>query len=188
MKVTKYYIDTENRDVDLHIAVVSDLHSRPYLKVIEALKTIKPKIILMPGDIVEIASFYMEKRNRAGLEFLREASEIAPCYYCYGNHEIYYSHAKGGNPKVPDEELSVKYLNLIKSFGVHVINDSYEMFSDNNCVIGGLVCGRDTVPDTAPSDFLDICFLHEFDKLDDFKILLCHYPHYYEKYLKNTKY
>jgi len=186
MKVTKYYIDTEKRDVDLHMAVVSDLHSRPYSKVIEALRAMRPKMILLPGDIVEIAVSYMEQRNRAGLEFLQEASKIAPCYYCYGNHEIYYSHAKGGKSKTPDEELSAKYLELIKSYGIHVINDSYEISIDNNCAIGGLVCGRDMIPDIDRSNIPNLRFLHEFDKLEGFKILLCHYPHYYERYLKNT--
>lgn len=84
MNISRYVISTKKSNVDLRLAVVSDLHARPFDKVIDALIKIQPDAILMPGDIVEIAAEYMEERNRNGLSFLQEASRIAPCYYCYG--------------------------------------------------------------------------------------------------------
>ena len=92
MKIKKYTVYTEQKGTDLTLACVSDLHARPYDKVIAAVKKIKPDAILLPGDIVEIAAEYMNERNQNGLNFLKEASKIAPCYYTYGNHEIYFSH------------------------------------------------------------------------------------------------
>lgn len=194
MKTTKYRIFTKKKGISIKLAVVSDLHARPYKNVLEAVRYINPDVILLPGDIVEIAADYMDKRNQNGLEFLREVSQIAPTYYCHGNHEIYFSHAKGGNPHTPDRELSQVYLDRIKAYGVHVINDRYEQTASTNdadrangIFVGGLVCGRDMDPElnqNAP----DLDFLSRYDSESGYKILLCHYPHYYERYLKNTSF
>ena len=194
MKISRYKIETYKKGINLKIAVVSDLHARPYKKVVEALERIKPDAILMPGDIVEIAADYMNKRNQNGLNFLNAASRIAPCYYCYGNHEIFYSHAKFGHPKTPDPKLESQYLDLIKSYGINMVNDRYVELvtsreNDNRdevkLLVGGLVCGRDMDPAlNMPLPNLD--FVSEFNAEDGLKILLCHYPHYYEKYFKGS--
>ena len=188
MKVTEYEIRTDKSGIDMRFAVVSDLHARSYKKIIDALKSISPDAILLPGDIVEIAAGYMDKRNQNGLRFLEEAVDIAPCYYCYGNHEIYYSHAKWGRSGRPETALSKEYMERILECGVHVINDSEEVFKCGSCEvsIGGLVCGWDTDPDSQ-MDKPDLNFLKRFDESNAFKILLCHYPHYYEEYLKDAK-
>lgn len=193
MKISKYLIETSKIETDIRIAAVSDLHARPYGKVLKAVKTIDPDIILLSGDILEIAAGYMEKRNRNGLDFLKESAQIAPCYYCYGNHEVYYSHAKRYLPKTPDERLCAEYKKMIEEFGVHIVNDRYESvtaeckssFNKTSFYIGGLVCGRDMDPDLRQSE-PNLCFLDDFSNIEGFKILLCHYPHYYEKYMKNT--
>lgn len=185
MKISKYDITTEKKGINIKLACVSDLHARPYGKVIAALEAISPDAILLPGDIVEIAADYMNSRNQNGLKFLKEAARIAPCYYTYGNHEIYYSHARGKNSKTPDPTLSKKYLETIRSCGVHLINDSFEALEITNVVlVGGLVCGRDMDPALDQKD-PDLNFLSDYAKKQGFKILLCHYPHYYEKYLKD---
>ena len=190
MKTTKYQLFTHKKGINIRLAVVSDLHARPYKEVLETIKTIKPDAILLPGDIVEIAAEYMDRRNRNGLEFLREAAGIAPTYYCYGNHEIYYSHAKKGETNTPEACLSAEYLERIRSFGIHVINDAHEAIvkpseSSEGLIVGGVVCGRDMDPALNMKD-PDLDFLASYEKERGFKILLCHYPHYYEKYLKNT--
>ncbi len=196
MKISKYKIETDKKGISLKIAVVSDLHARSYKKVVEALERIKPDAILMPGDIVEIAADYMNKRNQNGLNFLEVASRIAPCYYCYGNHEIFYSHAKFGHPKTPDPKLGAEYLDRINSYGINLVNDKYTeiKFSGKNdnqnfekILVGGLVCGRDMDP-SLNMPLPNFEFLSEFNAEAGFKILLCHYPHYYEKYLKGSSF
>ena len=188
MKITNYSILTDKEGIDLKLAVVSDLHARPYKKAVKALKQISPDIILLPGDIVEIAAEYMSKRNENAMEFLKECIDIAPTYYCRGNHEIYYSHAKFGHSKTPDRALDAESSKLILSYGINAVNDSYVQVvlkNETPIFIGGMVCGRDKDP-ALNSPIPDLEFLSEFDKVSDFKILLCHYPHYYEKYLKDT--
>lgn len=190
MKTTRYQLFTDKKGINIKLAVVSDLHARPYKKVLDAVKTMNPDAILLPGDIVEIATEYMDDRNKNGLDFLREAASVAPTYYCYGNHEIYYSHAKSGKSKTPDKRLSADYLERIRAFGVHVINDALEIIVapseiSDGLTVGGLVCGRDMDPSLNMND-PDLDFLTSYGKESGFKILLCHYPHYFEKYLKNT--
>lgn len=192
MRISKYIIETEKKGIDVRLAVVSDLHARPYNAVIDAVKRIGPDVILLPGDIVEIAAPYMDKRNQNGLNFLKEIVSIAPVYYCYGNHELYYSHAKCGKSKRPDPTLANAYSQRIVEFGVHLINDCFEPCKNRRqetdaapLYVGGLVCGRDMDPDLSQKD-PDLHFLKEYEKAKGYKILLCHYPHYYEKYLKNT--
>ena len=190
MKIKKYTVYTDKKGIDLRFACVSDLHARPFHKALEAVKKIEPDVILLPGDIVEIAAEYMNERNQNGLNFLSEAAKIAPCYYTYGNHEIYFSHAKGEETHTPDSSLGEEYLEKIKSYGIHVLNDSFEHLDmkgkGDGIIIGGLVCGRDMDPKlNCPEPDLD--FLKSFSERDGIKILLCHYPHYYEKYVKNTK-
>ena len=186
MKISRYNVTTDKKGVNVKFACVSDLHARPYGKVIAALEKISPDAILLPGDIVEIAADHMDARNQYGLNFLKEAVRIAPCYYTYGNHEIYYSHAKGKRAKTPDTALSEKYVEDIRSWGVHLINDSFEILSsDAPILVGGLVCGRDMDPALVQKE-PDLSFLSDYAKKQGFKILLCHYPHYYEKYLKDV--
>lgn len=188
MKIKKYTIYTEQKGIDVRFACVSDLHARPYDKVLAAVKKIDPVAVLLPGDIVEIAAEYMDERNQNGLGFLHEVAKLAPSYYTYGNHEIYFSHAKGEESNTPDKALSEKYLKLIDYYGIHLINDRFEKLeikdSSANILVGGLVCGRDMDPNLNCKE-PDLSFLKDYSEKESFKILLCHYPHYYEKYVKN---
>ena len=187
MKVTRYSITTDKTNNPIRVACVSDLHARPANKVIDELEHMHPDLILLAGDILEISTDYMEKRNRDALDFLRRAANIAPCYYCFGNHEIYYSHAKFGKPKVSDPTLRAHHLDLICEYGINIINDADRevCICDNDILIGGLVCGRDMDPDL-DSPLPDLDFVSDFSQKQGFKILLCHYPQHYDKYLRNT--
>ena len=189
MKTTEYTIKTEKVNKKLCIATVSDLHARNPQKVLSALKDISPDLILLPGDILEVANEYMSKRNKNAIFFFREAVKIAPCYYCFGNHEIYYSHTKRENNRIPNDNILKNILEQIESFGIHIVNDSYDTVKICDCsiFIGGLVCGKDTDPSLNQPE-PNLRFLDEYSQINGFKILLCHYPHYYEKYLEKTNF
>lgn len=194
MKISKYNILTDKKGINIKFACVSDLHARPYQRILNALKTIRPDAILLPGDIVEIAAEYMHQRNQFGLNFLKECALIAPCFYTYGNHEIYYSHTKGDQSPTPDKQLGTDYMNTILSYGINVINDCYKEFEiasvegadPNKVLIGGLVCGRDMDPNLN-MPLPNVEFLNDYSSKEGFKILLCHYPHYYYKHVQSTK-
>lgn len=185
MKITKYNLCTAKDTADLKIACVSDLHAHPCQTVLRLLEVISPDIILLAGDIMEIPTDYMEKRNKNAICFLEQAAKIAPCFYCFGNHEIYYSHAKDGRAKTPDPTMLSNYKELISNMGIHILNDEYTTLKDSTVHIGGLVCGYDKDPNFE-FNTPNTNFLKEYDKITGFKILICHYPHYYTEYLKSS--
>ena len=188
MKITKYSINTKKIKGNIKIACVSDLHGRPSKKVIAALQSVSPDIILLAGDIFEVANKYMEERNANSFDFLAKAIKIAPVYYCFGNHELYYSHARKKNDRICESEMRKNYTRIIKEIGVKIINDSYTYVNDiieSEILIGGIICGYDKLPSSSIEE-INFDALDEYAQKSGFKILICHYPHYYEKYLKNT--
>ncbi len=190
MRITNYHIDSNDTGIRLIAAVCSDLHSQPFEKILKAFRKISPDIILLAGDIVEVSNEYMSSRNANMVNFFREAANIAPCYYCFGNHEIYFSHTNLEKDRIPDSKMHNEFIDSIKHIGIHLVNDIYEEIETNTrqkCLIGGLVCGRDMNP-AIDMPYPDIDFLKKYNSEKGFKILLCHYPHYYEKYLKDTSF
>lgn len=185
MKIAKYNIYTEKNISDLKVACVSDLHAHPCQKVLKALNIISPDIILLAGDIMEIPIDYMEQRNENAMYFLEQAAKIAPCFYCFGNHEIYYSHAKDGYSRNPDPQMLSSYKERISDMGICILNDKYTTFKGSTVYIGGLVCGYDKDPSFGLNT-PNINFLKEYGSISGFKILICHYPHYYIEHLKST--
>ncbi|MBQ8408722.1 MAG: metallophosphoesterase [Clostridia bacterium] len=187
MKITKYVTYTSKPGIDLRFTVVSDLHARPYDGILKALRNASPDAILLPGDILEIISPKMEKRNQNGWEFLKAAAKIAPCYYCYGNHELYNTASKRTTSAVDDIDRQ----RTVRSLGIHLVNDSFERLDSYQhapVYVGGLVCGRDMVDSKQYDRSLNRDFLSAYEAESGYKILLCHYPHYYEEHLKNTEF
>lgn len=188
MKITKYPIISDKISKSISVACVADVHARNPRRIIETLKKMKPDLILLAGDIFEVANNYMEKRNKNSAFFLESIKDIAPVFYCFGNHEIYYSHTHTRERTNPDPTMFSELIKFIKEQGIHLVNDSLEAINigGNTLTIGGIVCGYDTDP---AIDFTnpDLSIVRKIDERDDFKILICHYPHYYEKYFKDTK-
>ena len=69
------------------IAQISDLHNDLFGKgngkLLEQLRTIRPDIIVITGDLVD--SF--DTQISVAVDFAEEAGQIAPVYYVTGNHE-----------------------------------------------------------------------------------------------------
>ena len=164
-------------------ALVSDLHSRKSTdigKITDILSSHAPDAILMPGDIFERIDGSNKQGNTAGFELIRFCSELAPVYFSVGNHE------NGGTG-------SWNFIKWRKSFFIPKYYDPSELdrifdcgavFLDNGFAIedgiayGGLTSGlinKERKPDTS--------WLDEFCALDVPKVLLCHHPEYYTKYL-----
>jgi len=187
MKITEYIIKSSKITQKTKIALVSDVHDRPVDKIIDALKLIKPDIIAIPGDLttrLDLAECEAAVNERGEIvshknafKLLNEAVKIAPTYYSLGNHELcgHFYKRNFGNRILPE--------NLAK------IKESGAVLLDNKCVregeiiIGGLTTGmtnESLVPHTG--------WLEGFAATDGFKLLLCHHPEYYSKYLKKYKF
>ena len=101
----------ESRHPGIHarVAVVADLHDRPYGTVLNALRREAPDMILIAGDLTEsLIPGPEEGLTRPGLTLLPEAVGIAPTFYAYGNHETGAGHIKlSRTDPLPPEPLTV---------------------------------------------------------------------------------
>lgn len=138
----------------LRLAVVADLHDKPFEDVMEDLSSCDA--ILVPGDLVSRhrKTFVFSER------FLKEAPEAAPVFYSFGNHERKCAFAEEWRRKV--KQSRVTFLDN-ESVGFRGIR------------LGGLTSLSGHGADTA--------FLDRFEKEDGFKLLMCHHPEIYRDYV-----
>ncbi len=175
---TAYYtiatdkLDNPNREIK--IIQLSDTHSTIYPDdtLVEKIKMEKPDFILLTGDIIDdilpvINSEYL----------LEKIKDIAPIYYCTGNHE-YMSQ---------DFEKRIKRL---ESFGITYLNDEFVLLDvDGNKISFSGV--NDPYLNYIYEDYLPIDkriqnLEKKYSKIDykGFRILLSHRPEISDVYSK----
>ncbi len=206
LKIKEYAIPFER---DITIAVAADLHEQDPSDAIAKLSEIKPDLILIPGDLFERLTedykrefakpnggelhhgikshifhfmFWCMRRlddfmegfrllfpgikpvqyvKEHSYQFLEKAAKIAPLIYSPGNHEMY---------------LTEEDYKILEETGTIILDNSdceYQI-ADIPVQIGGLTGN------------IDLTWLEEFSKKDGMKILLCHQPDLYVKYIWNT--
>ena len=182
MKITEYRIKNERFDRGYVFALLSDLHGNDPAPTIEAVKKIAPDFILAPGDIFEpLDSKENDDKNESGFTLLRECVKIAPTFFAPGNHELggvgsWRLKWKIGHSR--EKRYSPHNLARILASGAFFLDDEYRVIGD--IAFGGLTSAliRD---DKRP----DLEALSGFFAEDRPKVLLCHHPEYYKKYLKD---
>lgn len=177
----------------LLLALLADFHNSRPGPVLDSLKKRKPEIITVAGDFIvgdqpEGQELKIDE-NRNALELLRGCAEIAPTFVSPGNHEYM---------------LTDKELEIVRSTGIRLLDN--EWTDCKGIWIGGLssayftqyrayrkkLFGKDLYP-RPPKDMLrtkqvpELAWLDRFEKLEGFKILLCHHPEYYPLYLRERK-
>lgn len=111
-------------------------------------------------DIIAIVGDTINRHtgmHHRALKMIKALSEIAPVYFSFGNHEIKY-------PILKSEDF--------EKAGATVLDNGFIRYSDE-LVIGGY------------TPFSEPYWIPSFEAEKGFKLLLCHHPEYYEKYLKN---
>lgn len=116
MKLTTYERTSPKVSRAYDLVMLSDLHNKPYDKLIAQVAGEQPDAILVVGDIVD----RHRKTWKRALPFLEACSGVAPTFFSYGNHEIKF-------PKLSEED--------IMGTGVILLDDSYIRFGD--LLIGG---------------------------------------------------
>ncbi len=177
IQTTHYHIKGNCPERPLCIAIASDLHCEPCETPLERIRSEKPDLILIPGDLMDDTTLADSKSN--GYHFLRACAEIAPTFYSLGNHEIACYHK--GNPwrhptPIP---LTEDAIARIRATGVHFLdNDCVRFESMTICGIGSGINGRKNKPDTD--------LIRHFAEQSGYRILLCHHPEYFVPYIKGT--
>ena len=184
MKETFYRIP----GLPCRLAMISDLHERPFDAVIRSLQKRRPDIITIAGDLREGISPRGEEpvvlRGNT-VPFLKACREIAPVYMSLGNHEWMLS----------DEDL-----RILRDTGTVILDN--EWITLPGIQLGGLTSSvipkyrkyrEQTGRVYPPADISfrrqrilpDTGWLDEFEKQPGFRILLSHHPEYWEPCLRN---
>ena len=192
--LTEYEIKSKKINKPLKIGLISDLHERKADDIFELLKIAAPDMIAIAGDTLErfgeehyervnelnpiksiffIIAMYVDHavrvitRNKNTAEpenayrFLKASGKLAPSFMSLGNHE---------------EELTENDRSILSEYGVTLLDNSSVKAEINGqeLLIGGL------------SSFYDEEWLKGFSEEKGFKILLCHHPEYYDRFVKET--
>lgn len=181
MRNTFYKIYSPLFKRNIRFALVSDLHNQDYRKPLELVRKAKPDYILFAGDIFEALDGSFEEENKRVLPLFFEAAKIASCFYCTGNHEDHATHSERYGIQIfygMGHHYKEDFLSEIERSGVRLLLDDYVIL--NGIAFGGLASGL-----VCENGEPRIDFLNKFASLDVPKVLICHHPEYYEKYIKN---
>ena len=167
MRLTRYESRSKRLSRRVRVASVADLHDAPYEKLLALLEEAEPDMVAVPGDFADTPT-----RRENGLGFLTACARRYPTFVSLGNHE---------NKSDPQTLLP-----LLAKTGAELLDDRYVRFGE--LAVGGLSTGwragmrqnRGETP--APN----LSFLAEFAALDAPRLLLCHHPEYYPRYIKKT--
>lgn len=193
--LTEYKLKSNKLTEPLTIGLIADLHERKADDLFELLKSAKPDLIAIAGDTLEritgedlarrrkndpiriavftaayfadnVISSVTRNKNYADPEnayrFLRGAAGIAPVFMSLGNHE---------------EELTEEDYALIDNNKITLLDNTDKTVAINNqkLHIGGV------------STMCDKKWLDDFSNQNGYKILLCHYPEYYDEFIKEKQ-
>ncbi len=155
--VTDYEVHSPKLQKPLCLAVVTDLHGGEYADVIPALR--KADAILVVGDLINRHAGHWGH----ALDFLRDAPDIAPTFFSIGNHELLAREAAG-------------FRKLLDESRVMVLDNRWTTFE--GIVLGGLSsrCARGKMPP-------DVTFLPDMAAQPGFRLLMCHQPEFYARYV-----
>lgn len=169
IEVTEY--DYANAELPLsfegfRIVHLSDLHNKIFGQnnepLLTKLRDLDPNMIVLTGDIVD-ASTHTDVD--AALLFLRQAAQIAPTAYIYGNHE-----------HLLEKSVLADYESKVRETGVIFLsNEEVQIVSDRNQTFTLIGLDDNSLQANILKTLAD-------DALDDFVLLLAHEPQFLEEY------
>ena len=174
----------------LRLALVADLHGQAPDAVLASLRRRKPDLICVAGDFVHgvppRAGLKLEERPDI-LRFFRAAAALAPCFVSLGNHEWL----------LTEEDLA-----LVRKTGVTLLDNSWAEW--DGLVIGGLTSAYvrgyqsfraehpgerypqpDKIHHVARGVQPELDWLEDFTAQEGYRLLLCHHPEYWPRWLRH---
>lgn len=170
LDITQYNIES-NDCGSLKIVQLSDLHSKPFNKVLKKTQEINPDIICITGDYINDKCKNKDKM----LNFGKELVKIAKVYYITGNHERRLENFESIMQELSDIGFIV-LLNRIsvyndKGFDVNILglDENQADFKDYKARKNGTFVYKDMSP-----------YFAELENNSGFKIVLSHFPENFE--------
>lgn len=177
-ETTYYECTSEKIGEPIKIALLADLHNcefgRKNRKLIQAIAEEEPDLILIAGDMVNCT----DPDVSVAVELCRQLVEVAPVYYCYGNHEGILMHDGLDGVKIPIDEY------VEETGAVFFRRSFYHIEVNGNMVdIGAVPVGLSGFEQWGA---------YKVDELEaadetDYKILLSHHPDLYYEELQDVK-
>lgn len=168
--ITQYNIKSNDYG-SLKIVQLSDLHSKPFDKVLKKTQELNPDIICITGDYINDRCKNKEKM----LNFGKELVKIAKVYYITGNHERRLENFESIMQELSDIGFIV-LLNRVsvfndKGFNVSILglDENQADFDDYKARKNGTFVYKDMSP-----------YFAELEKNSGFKIILSHFPENFE--------
>ena len=162
----------------LTVALLSDTHDGDEEPVLRSLRARKPDVICVAGDVIygyrRTGACPLEQEQPHVLPLLRGCAALAPTCLSLGNHE---------------RRLTADDLALLRDTGCTLLDNGW--IRQNGLVIGGLTSAAVTdrrreeagdPPARRGRPALD--WLDGFETQEGLKILLCHHPEYYPRWLR----
>lgn len=155
--LTPYQLHTGRLAQPLTFLIISDLHDEPFDDLMPLVH--KADAVLVPGDI----SNRYRQTFEEGLRFLSQCAALRPTFFSLGNHEL-------------RQKRYPELMARIRETGAEVLVNRFVPFRD--LWIGGWY-------DPEKVDVPDM--MSSFEAQEGVKLLLCHKPEFYRKYLKGCK-
>ena len=154
------------------IAHVSDVHNADMVEdLIKLLKKAKPDIIAITGDLVD--SYNPDIPT--ALSLIKEAVDIAPCYYVKGNHDSAF---------LSDKE----YWNQLSDMGVIILEDECVTLTKDGAEITLIGINDPVIHQQSLEKYplhVDEMLSNLTENRTGFTLLLSHRPDFFAEYAKN---
>lgn len=165
--ITKYNLKYDKADEPIRIVQLSDLHSKPFKKVLKKVDEIKPDIICVTGDYINDR----EKNKKKMLKYAKALVARAKVYYITGNHE----RRLDNFDELMNELAEVGFIVLLNRVSVYNdkdveidflgLDENQADFDDYKARKNGTFEYKDMSP-----------YFKQLDELGGYKIVLSHFP------------
>lgn len=169
--ITKYNLKYDKADEPIRIVQLSDLHSKPFKKVLKKIDEIKPDIICITGDYINDR----EKNKKKMFKYAKALVARAKVYYITGNHERRLENFD----ELMDELAEVGFIVLLNRVSVYNdkgfeidflgLDENQANFDDYKARKKGTFEYKDMSP-----------YFKQLNELGGYKIVLSHFPENFE--------
>lgn len=157
------------------IVQISDLHNAEFGSenklLLNSIRLLQPDIIVLTGDLID--SYHTDVD--ISLAFVRQAVQIAPTYYVFGNHEV----------RIPDAYRRLKA--GMEDAGVVILDESILLKRDSEvlALVGVPDPSALGVDSQAYTKAIDSLLEERISDRSHYSVLLCHRPEVFDAFVEN---